>query len=117
MASDLKPKAKRLVAEFQTKLGLSDVDSRRAAFVVLAVAAGWRKSRIARYLDVSRNRIGQRVKRYETYAESGTWPEITSLLTDPPVPTEKENGGSKISFSKKEWDSLGFANDLLNRLS
>lgn len=119
MAADLKPKARRLVAELQTKLGLSDVDSRRAAFVVLAVAAGWRKARIGRYLDVSRARVGQRVSRYEQYAESGDWPEIGKVLANvkPLQPEKMARNGGHVVFSRKDWESLEFANDLLNRLA
>lgn len=117
MATDLKPKAKRLVEEFETKLSLSEVNSRRAAFVVLAVAGGWRNARIARYLDVSRARIGQRVTKYEAYAESGDWPAVKKVLDDT-IPPGPENGnGRHVTFSKKEWESLDFANDLLNRLA
>lgn len=114
MAAALKPAAKRLVGEFQTKLHLSDVDSRRAAFVVLAFAAGWRKARIGRYLSVSRARIGQRVAKYEGYAESGEWPEIAKALADCKSPG-KENGGT-VTFSRAEWEDISFADDLLNRL-
>lgn len=115
MATDLEPKAKRLVAEFQTKLGLNDVDARRAAFIVLAIGNGWRKSRIARFLGVHRQRVGQKVARYQEYAESGKWPEVKKLLTKP-LPTEPENGSRQLEFTKSEWESLDFANDLLNRL-
>jgi hypothetical protein len=116
MAADLKPKAKRLVAEFQTKLNLSDVDSRRAAFVVLAFAGGWRKARIARYLDVHRQRIGQKITRYQQYADSGDWPEIGAALAKLQSPGP-ENGGRNVTFSRIEWESIDFANDLLNRLA
>lgn len=116
MAADLKPKARRLVAELQTKLDLSDVDSRRAAFVVLAIADGWRKARIGRYLDVSRARIGQRVARYEKYAESGDWPELGKILNSMKSLQPEARNGGHVVFSRKDWESLEFANDLLNRL-
>jgi hypothetical protein len=115
--TDLKPAAKRLVAEFQTKLSLSEVYSRRAAFVVLAVSHGWQKAKIARYLGVHRQRVGQQVAKYTDYAESGDWPQIAAAFSDIKPSTDPENGnGHHVSFSKAEWESLDFANDMLNRL-
>lgn len=113
MVVKLKPAAQRLVGELQTKLNLSDVDSRRAAFVVLSIAKGWKKARIARYLDVSRARVGQRVEKYQEYQQTGDWPELSKYNLD-----EKSDEGNSfnVSFSRKDWEDTDFADDLLNRL-
>lgn len=108
------PQTKRLVDEFEEKLDLNSVDARRAAFVVLTLAKGWRKAKIARYLGVSRARVGQRAVRYEQCAETGQFPVIAEVLADS-RPTEK---GTKIgaSLNESQWKILSFADDLLNRL-
>jgi Homeodomain-like domain len=117
VASELKPAAKRLVEEMQTRLGLNSVDARRAAFVVLAVATGWKNARIARYLGVSRARVGQRVARYERYAltNAKAYPQIAKVLKRRPKRPDKE-GAIQIGFPRTEWNDPAFAVDMLNRL-
>ncbi len=116
----LDPKAKRLVEELETRLNLGKVDSRRAAFVVMAISKGWRKAKVARYLGTSRARVGQRVTKYEEYADAatgnGVWPAIQEFL-----PPQKYNGGvepksAQVAFKAEDWENLAFADSLLNRL-
>jgi hypothetical protein len=43
-----------LITELQAQANLSEVDAYRAAFAALALADGWSKARIGRYLGIRR---------------------------------------------------------------
>ena len=114
----LKQTAARLVSELQGNLALSDVDARRAAFVPLALKAGWSKARIARYLGVSRARIGQKVRKYEEYArrsEANTYPTLQQVLSDLPDAVDEET--VPVKFKPADWNDEQFAIELLNRVA
>ena len=111
--------AERLVLELQKGLGLSPVDARRAAFVVLATTQkGWRKAKIARFLGVTRARVGQRVARLERYATEDTrYPVLEQMFSDA-VELEKIGAAdTTVAFKPDDWEDLRFADDLLKRVA
>lgn len=116
MAAQLKsPGARKLLAEFETRLSLDPVEAHRATFVVLALSKGWRHARIARYLGVTRHRIGQRAQRYEQYAASGDFPQLTKMLGgDRPEPENKSE--INVCFKADDWQDLTLARELIDRV-
>ena len=113
----LSAKVERLLAELQTKLGLSPVDARRAAFTILAVARGWPKARVGRYLGVSRARVHQRVGKYQVYAESG-YPNIKKCLAgDKRRRRTETQSDAAIEFRPEDWESEEFARAMLARVA
>lgn len=116
MAAQLKsPEARKLLKEFEEGLKLDPVEAHRSTFVVLTLAKGWRHARIARYLGVTRHRIGQRAERYGQYASSGDFPQLTKLLSaDHPDPDAKSE--INVSFKADDWADLTFARGLIDRV-
>ncbi len=114
----LNPRAKQLVDEFQTVLGLESYDARRAAFVVFAFFnRGWSKAQIGRFQGISRARIEQKVARYQRYADDSN-PALVVLAEI----VQASNGNhdsvdSKIEFTAEQWRDDSFAVGLLNRVS
>lgn len=111
----LDPAIARLVGELETRLGLDETEARRAAFVVVAYSRKWSKSKIARYLGITRARVGQRVKKFLAYHESGSWPNVSVFLADiDPVANGFESKHLQVAFSPDAWQDCGLANALLN---
>jgi hypothetical protein len=109
------PEAEKLEQEFEQRLKLNPVEAHRATFVVLALSKGWRHARIARYLGVTRHRIGQRAERYQQYAASGEFPALTGFLNgNTPAPTSESE--VHVEFRPEDWQDLTFAVGLIDRL-
>lgn len=116
MAAQLKsPEARKLLKEFEERLNLEPVEAHRATFVVLALNRGWRHARIARYLGVTRHRIGQRASRYEQYASSGGFPQLTKML-DGEKSEPSRNSEIHVSFKSSDWSDLMLARELIDRV-
>ena len=91
------------------------MDAHRAAFAVLAVHKGWPKARIGRWLGISRARVGQRVAKYEKYAEDSTeFPQLAKALKEA-APVTRDTQRS-VGFSQDDWRDLTFSAKLLNSL-
>lgn len=98
-------------------MNLGSVDARRAAFAALAFATGWKKARIGRYLNISRARVGQRIKKYQQYAESGNWPVLAEVIANPKEPDVGiEASALQITLDAEVWENQIIADTLLNRL-
>lgn len=108
-------KVDRLLVELQTKLGLSPVDARRAAFTILAVARGWPKARVGRYLGVSRARVHQRVIKYQTYAAD--YPNIAKCLKGDSRRKAETESETVVEFKPEDWESEEFATAMLARVA
>lgn len=108
--------ARKLVKEFEGQLHLEPIEAYRATFIVLAVERGWQHARIARYLGVTRHRIGQRVQRYREYAMSDRFPQLSKLFGDA-APKPNPEQGVKICFQAEDWSDLTLARELINRVS
>lgn len=108
-----------LVGELEAVAHLSRVDAQRAAFVAIALAQGWTKVRIGRWLGISRARVGQKVEKLEQYAYVGKRkraPVLVKLMaraskTDA-QPTARDG---VIQFQPEDWNDEEFALGLLRR--
>jgi hypothetical protein len=102
----------RLVADLR-RVGLGDVDAHRAAFCALALADGWSKARIGRYLGISRARVGQKVDKLHDYAatdEAGTaWPTLRHVLVVADSARPWQGRDTLVEFEASAWDDLEFA--------
>jgi hypothetical protein len=106
-------KVDRLVAELRG-FGLSDVDAHRAAFCTLALADGWSKARIGRYLGVSRARVGQKVEKLNDYTfdDRVKTPTLNRLMSvaDSARPWLGRDG--MVEFEPDAWEDIEFARSL-----
>jgi hypothetical protein len=96
-------------------LALSETDSRRAAFVCLAITNGWTKAKIGRYLGISRSRVGQKVTKYEQYAGMpDRFPVLAEVMSDSKPPNEH---GGIVAYTRQDWLDDDFAVQILNTLT
>lgn len=117
--TDAPTRADRLVAELRDHCGLGDVDAHRAAFCALALARGWPKARIGRYLGISRARVGQKAEKLQDYAHEHAerMPTLTRALTVADSVTATPSGGPVVEFSVEDWSDLSFAAGLCEIVS
>jgi biotin operon repressor len=112
-------RVQRLVDELRHYAGLSEVDAHRAAFIALALTKGWSKARIARYLGISRARVGQKVEKLDDYVfEHGR--RMASLKRARQVGrSAKPHGdaGAHVAFNQEDWDDLEFAGRLCDMVA
>ena len=113
-----------LVREFEEVVGLESVDAYRSAFTALAVAKGWTKARVGRYLGISRARVGQKVEKLEHYAfvYGDRTPELQAAVKQFSVVRPKPKG-KKVkprgvaAFEVQDWNDLVFARHLIDQVS
>lgn len=107
-------KVDRLVAELKG-FGLTDVDAYRAAFCALALADGWSKARVGRYLGISRARVGQKAEKLADYAAVSPRSTPTLRHALAVAATNAVRGASTplgqaiVAFKIEDWRDLEFA--------
>lgn len=103
--------------------GLSEVDAQRAAFCALALGRGWPKARIARYLGVSRARVGQKAEKLQDYVTQSVQddgppaPELAMALLDASVASPDLARAGAIEFRLDDWRDLEFGRRLCEMLA
>jgi hypothetical protein len=95
----------KLVRELIDVIGQDKTEAHRNAFIVLAAGRRWSKAKIARYLGVTRARVGQKLEKLENYGyEKG---ELTPVLNAMlPATRERAKPGTHdalVSFKPEEW--------------
>lgn len=105
----------RLLAELRSA-DLSDVDAHRAAFVALALAQGWSKARIGRYLGISRARVGQKVEKLRDYAMDRDRKTLGRTLAVADAVNQPEPSGPPIAFGVADWEQLDWARRMCDML-
>jgi hypothetical protein len=108
-----------LLGEFTDVIGLEPVDAARSAFTALAVARGWTKARVGRYLGISRARVGQKVDKLEHYAftHGDKTPVLTGLMDQATrrAPARAAMDGL-VEFTIEDWSDDAFRDTLLNQV-
>jgi hypothetical protein len=107
--------ADQLIKELQTTLKLSEADAARASFCVIALSRDWPKAKIGRYLGISRSRVGQKVEKYEQYAEDDRFPVLQSYMSQ--IGQSKQTESAALAgYSRKDWEDPKFAGKMLEKL-
>lgn len=103
-----------LIHEFEAVLP-SDRDVKRATFTILALCRGWQQARIARYLGISRARVGQKIDQYNDYGDQrkAKMPVLVENLRQ----TEKQRRSMPeqplIQFTLADWNDQEFVQSML----
>lgn len=107
--------ATQLIEEFRQVLNLSEADASRAAFCVIALSKDWPKAKIGRYLGISRSRIGQKVEKYEQYADDDRFPVLRSYMRQ--VGQAKQSESAALAgYTRHDWEDPVFAEKMLEKL-
>jgi hypothetical protein len=110
-------RVERLVHELQEQAGLNEVDAYRAAFTALALAEGWSKARIGRYLGISRARVGQKVEKLQDYAHTLKVPTLKRLMSKADIAHRVRDERLAIQFKTADWSDLEFARGMCAMLA
>lgn len=114
----LTPQATALVDEFKLQVaGLSEADCYKSAFAVFALHRGYSKAKIARYLGLTRARVGQKVQKCEEYARRGQMPVLASLLESTQYGNGTDHSDDPIAYTKDDWLNPEFAVGMVNRVA
>jgi hypothetical protein len=114
------PEAQNLVEDLRETLDLDEIDAKRAVFTILAYGrAGWPKAKIARHLGISNVRVGQRIAKYQRYAEDGIINEPTLMngsRPQAPIDVRFSNRRPDASeyYTLRDWEDEGVAWKLIN---
>jgi hypothetical protein len=113
-ASQLSADAKALVDEFKQMPGLTEADTHKSAFVILALRRGWTKAKIGRYLGISRARVGQKVAKCEQHAANCDLPVLQRMLSEIHPNAGDSANMPPVAFTRAQWDDQEFAYQMLN---
>jgi hypothetical protein len=102
-----------LITELQAQANLSEVDAYRAAFAALALADGWSKARIGRYLGISRARVGQKIDKLFDYTIHVEVPQLKAVLARASEAKAQQDAAARmVEFEPEDWRDLEWARQM-----
>lgn len=103
--------AETLIRELTEEVGLEQVDAHRSAFTALACASGWTKARVARYLGITRARVGQKFDKLLHYATTlDSTPTLTGvMLRASRTQAEAGPNDAMVEYTVADWEDEEFA--------
>jgi hypothetical protein len=102
-----------LITELQAQANLSEVDAYRAAFAALALADGWSKARIGRYLGISRARVGQKIDKLFDYTLHVEVPQLKAVLACASEAKAQQDAAARmVEFKPEDWRDLEWARQM-----
>jgi hypothetical protein len=106
-----------LIEELEKYLELPPAEARRTAFLILAHHRGWPKAQIARYMGISRARVGQRIDRLRAHTDKDRLGPIASdLLRGQPVAATGITTPF-LGFEADRWEDRAFADRMLEMVA